>query len=185
MTSQRYFVCLGFLLGGIAQFAESLFINGCPMFGFRPSGSFSFDQHLPGPDAAINWVSDLKLQPLPKPYGCVTDSSSIICLNNDVFSENQAYVSLHSTNGSLHWKDKILHYPSLPLLDNFGDVTGSDGSKLVHYDQDGTQYPVINLQDLRPSLIWRWLETMSNSCFLFPEMVTLLLWRPMASTWVC
>ncbi|KAH3830756.1 hypothetical protein DPMN_104008 [Dreissena polymorpha] len=92
MTSQRYFLCLGFLLGGIAQFAESLFINGCPMFGCRPSGSFSFDQHLPGPDAAINWVSDLKLQPLPKPYGCVTDSSSIICLNNDVFSENQAFI---------------------------------------------------------------------------------------------
>ncbi|KAH3894064.1 hypothetical protein DPMN_018221 [Dreissena polymorpha] len=65
-------------------------------------------------------------------------------------ARNQGYVSLYSTNGSLHWKDKILHYPSLTLLDNFGDVTESDGNKLVHYDQDGTRYPVINLQDLRP-----------------------------------
>ena len=36
------------------------------------------------------------------------------------------------------------------MLDNFGDVTGSDGTRLVHYDANGKLYPVIPCEGLKP-----------------------------------
>ena len=40
-------------------------------------------------------------------------------------------------DGTITWRDPILRFPSLPLLDVSGDAIGSDGNNLVHYDADG------------------------------------------------
>jgi hypothetical protein len=52
---------------------------------------------------------------------------------------------LNVENGSLAWSDRVLHHPTLPIMDIYGDIVGTDGSKLVKYDVDGTlEKPVIN-----------------------------------------
>ena len=126
-----------------------LYIDGCPMYGCRPSGSFSFYLQVPTSNTSVNWVSDLKMDPLPNPLGCVSDTSSIVCQSNGVFETDKGYVSLQH-NGSIAWRDKLLQLPPLPIIDNFGDVTGSDGDKLVHYDQNGKTYPAIPCHNLKP-----------------------------------
>ena len=46
-------------------------------------------------------------------------------------------MSLSVENGAVKWHDPILRFPTLPLLGTSGDVIGSDGNNLVHYDADG------------------------------------------------
>ncbi|XP_045190958.1 uncharacterized protein LOC123547769 [Mercenaria mercenaria] len=139
-----------YLIGSFFQYGFSLFIDGCPMAGCRPSGSFSFYLQVPRENVSIKWLTDFVLDPLPSALGCVSDSVNIICPSNGPFSEDKGYMSLFNENGTIKWRDRKLHFPTLPLLDNYGDVTGSDGIKLVHYDADGKSYPSIPCEGLAP-----------------------------------
>lgn len=139
-----------YFLGFVSHHGLSLFIDGCPMFGCRPSGSFSFYLQVPKDNVSVNWVSNFVLDPVPRPLGCVSDSVSIVCPGNGPFSDEKGYFSLYTENGTIRWRDRKLHFPTLPLLDNFGDVTGSDGIKLIRYDADGKVYPAIPCDGLYP-----------------------------------
>lgn len=140
--------CVFLLLS--VKLTGALYIDGCPLFGCRPSGSFSFYLNIPTSNASVNWVSSFVFDPVPNPLGCAADSVNIVCLSNGPFSEDKGYVSLYGENGTVRWRDKVLQFPTLPLLDNYGDVTGSDGNNLVHYDLFGKLYPVIKCYGLRP-----------------------------------
>ena len=122
--------------------SDCLHIDGCPLLGCRPSGSFSMYLNIPRKNATVAWETKL-LDPVPNALGCVADRFNIMCQSNGPFEEDTGYVSLAGVNGTIRWRDKILRFPSLPIMDNFGDVTGSDGTNLVHYDIDGNLYPVI------------------------------------------
>ena len=73
----------------------------------------------------------------------------LVCQSNGQLIEATVYVSLDAQTGSIRWRDKLLKFPTLPLLDNFGDVTVSDGTRLVHYDANGKLYPVIPREGLK------------------------------------
>lgn len=45
------------------------------------------------------------------------------------------------------WRDGILRFPVLPVMDIYGDVIGSDGHSLVLYMDDGSLKPVIRMMD--------------------------------------
>lgn len=63
----------------------------------------------------------------------------------------RGYVSLNVDNGSLVWSDKVLNHPSLPIMDVYGDIVGTDGRKLVMYEVDGTLVkPIVNEKNLSP-----------------------------------
>ncbi|KAH3782531.1 uncharacterized protein LOC127840998 [Dreissena polymorpha] len=141
-------------------FVRALFIDGCPLWGCRPSGSFSFYLKVPHQNATVNWVSDLTLDPVPNALGCVADSVNIVCQSNGPFKEDTGFICLSVDNGTLQWRDKVLHFPTLPLLDNYGDVTGSDGRFLVHYDFDGKLYPKIKCYGLVPMFSMQLVGTM-------------------------
>ena len=141
-------------------FAGALFVDGCPIFGCRPSGSFSFYLNIPKDNATVNWISDIVLDPVPNVLGCVADSVNIVCQSNGPFDDDKGYVSLYGDNGTIRWKDKVLKLPTLPLLDNYGDVTGSDGNNLVHYDLFGKLYPIIKCYGLRPMFSMQLVSTM-------------------------
>ena len=136
------------LLGRI----NCLFIEGCPLYGCRPSGSFSMYLDVPRKNVSIAWETKFVFDPVPDALGCVANDVNIICQSNGPFSEDKGYISLDGGNGTVHWRDKVLRFPSLPVMDNYGDVTGSDGTKLVHYDADGKLYPVIPCDHLKPVL---------------------------------
>ena len=138
------------LLFLLVRGAVCLFIEGCPLHGCRPSGTFSMYLNVTWFNASIAWESSFDLNPVPEPLGCVADDVSIICQSNGQFDENTGYVSLDAQTGSIRWRDKLLKFPTLPLLDNYGDVTGSDGTRLVHYDADGKMYPIIPCEGLKP-----------------------------------
>ena len=126
------------------------FIDGCPAYGCRPSGSFSFYLKVPTTNVTIDWGTSFILNAVPNALGCASNTVSIICQSNGPFSDNKGYVSLKRENGEIRWRDSILVHPTLPLLDNYGDVTGSDGDNLVHYDADGKKYPKIDCGGLAP-----------------------------------
>ncbi|XP_060598603.1 uncharacterized protein LOC132752309 [Ruditapes philippinarum] len=148
------------VLLGIIQNLECLVIDGCPLFGCRPSGSFSFYLQVPRENVSFKWSSSFVLDPVPNALGCVADSVNIICPSNGPFSEDKGYISLFIENGTIRWRDRVLHFPTLPLLDNYGDVTGSDGEKLVHYDRDGKLYPIIKCYGLNPMFSMQLVGTM-------------------------
>lgn len=139
-----------YVLGLLVNSGTALFIDGCPMFGCRPSGSFSFYLQTPRDNVTIKWVSDFVLDPVPSALGCVADTVNIVCPSNGPFPKDTGYVCLFNVNGTIRWRDDDLHFPTLPLLDNYGDVTGSDGFNLVYYDADGKQYPTIPCKGLFP-----------------------------------
>ena len=127
-----------------------MFIKDCPLYGCRPSGTFSMYLNITRFNASIAWERIVGLNPVPKPLGCFADVVSIICQSNGQLIEDTGYVSLDAQTGSIQWSDKLLKFPTLPLLDNFGVFTGSDGTRLVHYDANGKLYPVIPCEGLKP-----------------------------------
>lgn len=135
---------------GVIRSTKALIIDGCPLFGCRPSGSFSFYLQVPRQNVSLKWMSEFIMDPVPNALGCVADSVNVVCPSNGPFSEDKGYVSLFVENGTIRWRDRVLHFPTLPLLDNYGDVTGSDGVNLVHYDRDGKLYPIIKCYGLKP-----------------------------------
>ena len=134
------------LVGG----TSGLFIEGCPLYGCRPSGTFSMYLNITRINVSLAWETSFGLDPFPKPLGCVANDVNIICQSNGPFKEDTGYVSLDAQTGTIHWRDKVLNFPTLPVLDNYGDVTGSDGTRLVHYDADGKLYPIIPCEGLNP-----------------------------------
>ena len=131
---------------------DGLFIEGCPLFGCRPSGTFSMYLNVPRTNASVVWETSFIYDPVPNALGCVANDVSIICQSNGPFSEDKGYVSLFGSNGTIQWRDKVLRFPTLPMVDNYGDVTGSDGVRLVHYDADGKLYPIIPVKGMKPIL---------------------------------
>ena len=142
----RSFVLLLFVIGR----TDCLFIEGCPLFGCRPSGTFSMYLNVPRKNASIAWETAFVYDPVPRALGCVANDVNIICQSNGPFSEDKGYVSLYGSNGTIQWRDKVLKFPTLPIMDNYGDVTGSDGIHLVHYDADGKLYPIIPCVGMKP-----------------------------------
>lgn len=149
MQTNVYYLVTLYVLYFSTYEGLALFIEGCPMFGCRPSGSFSFYLQVPRKNVSIRWTSNI-FDPVPTKLGCVANSYSLVCPNNGPFSEDKGYRSIFLSNGSTRWRESELNFPTLPLLDNYGDITGSDGVNLVHLDADGTTYPVIPCDDLRP-----------------------------------
>ncbi|KAL4232282.1 hypothetical protein ACF0H5_009853 [Mactra antiquata] len=138
----------------------SLYIDGCPLYGCRPSGSFSFYLQVPRNNVSINWETQFVFDAVPKGLGCVSDSVNIVCPSNGPFSTDTGYMSLYNTNGTIRWRDTVLKFPTLPMIDNYGDVTGSDGLNLVHYDCDGKTYPIIKCYGLKPMFNMQLVGTM-------------------------
>ena len=136
----------------VIRLTDCLFIEGCPLFGCRPSGSFSMYLDVSRKNTSVAWETNFVLDPVPNALGCVANDVSTICQSNGPFKEDTGYVSLNGLNGRHLWRDKELHFPPLPILDNYGDLTGSDGLKLVHYDENGKLYPIISCDGLRPVL---------------------------------
>jgi len=135
-----------------SSLVTSIYIDGCPMYGCRPSGSFSFYSKVPRASASINWVSSFRYTSVPRPNDCVSISGYMVCRYNNVFKENQSYISVNVTDGTIRWNDRVLRHPPLPLLDEYGDVTGSDGITLVHNGEDGQKFPDIPCSGLTPLL---------------------------------
>ena len=130
--------------------SDCLFIEGCPLLGCRPSGTYSMYLNVPRKNASVVWETKFIYIPVPRALGCVANGFNIICQSNGPFSEDKGYVSLDGGNGTVRWWDKVLRFPSLPVMDNYGDVTGSDGDKLVHYDSDGKLFPIIPCKGMKP-----------------------------------
>ena len=130
--------------------ADGLFIIGCPLYGCRPSGTFSMYLSVPLNNATVAWETKFAYDPVPRALGCVANDVNIVCQSNGPIDEDKGYVCLNGWNGTISWRDKVLRFPTLPLMDNYGDVTGTDGTSLVHYDQNGKLYPVISMKGTKP-----------------------------------
>ncbi|XP_061170311.1 uncharacterized protein LOC133179616 [Saccostrea echinata] len=120
------------------------FVSSCPCYGCRPSGTFSFSLSPPT-NASVAWTSQFFIGPVPNALGCVGNANNIICQSNG--PREVGYLSLDVATGNLMWRDGILRFPVLPVMDVYGDVIGSDGHSLVLYMDDGTLKPVIRMSD--------------------------------------
>ena len=56
----------------------SLPVNGCPMLGCRPSGTFGFDLDISG-QVALAWPKSFKQPSTPEALGCVGNGELIVC----------------------------------------------------------------------------------------------------------
>ena len=70
-----------------------------------------------------------------------------ICIHIQHLFFHRGYISLYGDTGKLAWRDGILRFPQLPILDIFGDLIGSDGHYLIKIDDDGTVSQPIQLSD--------------------------------------
>ena len=60
-------------------------------------------------------------------------------------------MALDVATGSVKWRDIVLRFPTLPVLDEDGNLWGTDGSNLMHYDVSGKPLTQINLEPrMRP-----------------------------------
>lgn len=66
----------------IFSFVASQDLDGCPIYGCRPSGTFSFQLKVPHSNASVHWVSQFFIGPVPKVQGCVSNSEQLICQSN-------------------------------------------------------------------------------------------------------
>lgn len=118
-------------------------INGCPSFGCNPMGTFSYKLTVPM-NASVGWKSDFFIGPLPEGLGCVGNSNNLVCQFNS--PRDVGYVSIDVLTGKLQWKDAVLRFPTLPIMDIYGDIIGSDGNNLVKYETNGQlDKPIIHL----------------------------------------
>ena len=53
------------ILISFEQHASGQTIDGCPMYGCRPSGTFSFTFYAPRINASVGWVADFFVGPVP------------------------------------------------------------------------------------------------------------------------
>jgi len=66
------------------------------------------------------------------------------------FHSYRGYVSIDAFTGKVRWRDMVLRFPSLPVLDANGGLWGSDGSHLMNYDANGK--PTMPTIPLDPSM---------------------------------
>lgn len=70
------------MLTNILSPGNSQSIDGCPMYGCRPSGTFSFPLDVPRSNVSIGWVADYFIGPIPEAMGCVGNSVNLVCQSN-------------------------------------------------------------------------------------------------------
>ncbi|KAL5022805.1 hypothetical protein ScPMuIL_001960 [Solemya velum] len=130
-------VCLN-----IGENAARQTVEGCPIYGCNTAGTFSHRANIPRSNVSIVWNSGPFSGVNPNALGCVGNDADLVC--QYIGPNSTGLASFNARNGSVRWRDDILHYPPLPLMNIVGDVIGSDGSRLVKYDVDGQLYrPVI------------------------------------------
>ncbi|XP_061171902.1 uncharacterized protein LOC133181404 [Saccostrea echinata] len=135
-------------MASFVQKSYSLPVESCPMFGCRPSGTFSYDLDITV-NVSLSWPKPFKQSSSADSLGCVGNEELIVCQSDG--QSHRGYISLTVQNGSLAWSDKVLYRPTLPIMDIYGDIVGTDGNKLVKYEVDGTlEKPVINEENLSP-----------------------------------
>ena len=66
----------------VFTFAACQDIDGCPLYGCRPSGSFSFQQRISRSNASVHWISKGFIGPVPNALGCVGNSVLLVCQSN-------------------------------------------------------------------------------------------------------
>ncbi|XP_062603981.1 uncharacterized protein LOC134265786 [Saccostrea cucullata] len=136
------------LMASFIQKSYSLPVESCPMYGCRPSGTFSYDLDITV-NVSLAWPKPFKQSSSKDLLGCVGNEELIVCQGDG--QTHRGYISLSVQNGSLVWYDKVLYRPTLPIMDIYGDIVGTDGNKLVKYEADGTlEKPVINEENLSP-----------------------------------
>ncbi|KAL4223810.1 hypothetical protein ACF0H5_017275 [Mactra antiquata] len=112
-------------------------IDGCPMYGCRPSGSFSYAFDAPRYNATIGWSVENFVGPIPEAMGCVGNSVALVCQSNGPGPADTGLMSLDLSDGKVRWRDPILRFPVLPVMDVDGNIWASDGFNLMHYDTNG------------------------------------------------
>lgn len=152
-------------------------IDGCPMYGCRPSGTFSFSLDVPRANVTISWVNEFFLGPVPNALGCVGNSLTLVCQSNGPGPGDTGLMGLDPATGQVRWRDFVLRFPTLPILDDKGNLWGSDGANLMHYDVNGKPLapnipldplmrPLFGLQFVSPNLLLLVSETGHISTFL-------------------
>lgn len=141
-------VTFSLLMTSFFHGSSSLPVESCPMFGCRPSGTFSYDLDVTN-NVSLAWPKPFRQSESPDTLGCLGNEEIVVCQGDGRI--NRGYVSLNVDNGSLVWSDKVLNHPSLPIMDVYGDIVGTDGRKLVMYEVDGTLVkPIVNEKNLSP-----------------------------------
>lgn len=59
-------------------------------------------------------------------------------------------MAIDIATGDIRWRDPVLRFPTLPVLDADGGLWGSDGSNLMSYDADGK--PMTSNIPLNPNM---------------------------------
>ncbi|WAR02780.1 hypothetical protein MAR_009338, partial [Mya arenaria] len=132
---QGYFTFLVALWAPIMVMCSD--IDACPMYGCRPSGTFSMTCDVPRDNVTVGWVADFFIGPVPDFGGCAADDAVLVCQSNGPGPADVGYMVLDKTSGALLWRDPILKFPTLPLIGIGGGFWGTDGGNLVLYDQNG------------------------------------------------
>ncbi|XP_061189656.1 uncharacterized protein LOC133197570 [Saccostrea echinata] len=118
-------------------------VESCPMYGCRPSGTFSYVLDITS-NVSLAWPKSFVQGPYLNSLGCAANDVNIVCQANGL--RDEGYVTLIPDNGTVAWYGDILRRPTLPIMDIYGDVIGTDGHNLVMFDSDGKiEKPLINL----------------------------------------
>lgn len=120
--------------------------TGCPGWGCTPSGTFSLSSDLPGTTnrpVGIKWTTKVSpgipVGPSTR-LGCVScQAPSVVC------ATGSGYVAVDQTKGTVIWRYDNMTSPSLPIMNLYGDVIGTDGRKLIKINADGSLEPVITI----------------------------------------
>ncbi|XP_062567571.1 uncharacterized protein LOC134229798 [Saccostrea cucullata] len=121
----------------------SLPVESCPMYGCRPSGTFSYVLSVTS-NVSLAWPKSFVQGPYVNSLGCAANDVNIVCQANGL--RDEGYVTLIPDNGTVAWYGDVLRRPTLPIMDIYGDVIGTDGHNLVMFDADGKiEKPLINL----------------------------------------
>jgi hypothetical protein len=71
-------ICLTVLMTSFFHGSNSAPIESCPMFGCRPSGTFSYDLNIRN-NASLAWSKPFKQSYVPDSLGCVGNEELIVC----------------------------------------------------------------------------------------------------------
>lgn len=120
-------------------------VDSCPMYGCRPSGTFSYTLKMTS-NVGMAWPRSFIQGPLTNSLGCAANNVNIVCQAKGL--QHEGYTTLNPDTGMASWYGDVLKKPTLPLMDISGDVIGTDGHNLVMFEPDGKIVkPQINLQD--------------------------------------
>ncbi|XP_033125036.1 uncharacterized protein LOC117123281 [Anneissia japonica] len=112
---------------------QTLGLSGCPLIACDPSGGFSFSGNPPLSNVTLRWQNNQGLAGDPD-LGCIGISNRIVC---PLRTANSTLVGIDAQSGELVWRDSLLHFPSMPLMDFYSNTIACDGSLLVPFDSEG------------------------------------------------